>query len=65
MLKRGLHHLLARLTKDMDAKAETGLGGLSLGLAGEDSARDEFITAHILAREPAAASHAARLSRLS
>ena len=65
MLKSGLRHLLDRLAKHMDAKAESTFDGLCLVSAGEESARDEFITAHIVAREPATASRAARLSRLS
>lgn len=65
MFRSGFRSLLARLTKDMDAKAESTFGGLTFASAQEDSARDEFITAYIVAREPVTASRTARLSRLA
>ena len=64
MLGSGIRKLLARWTTDMDAKADRSFGGLTRASGGEDSARDEFITAYIIAPEPAAVSRAARLSRL-
>lgn len=65
MLKSGLRNLFDRLTKHMDAKADSTFDGLRLASVGNDSARDEFITAHIVAREPVTASRTVRLSRLS
>ena len=65
MFRSGFRNLLDRLTKDMDAKADSSFGGLTLASAQDDSARDEFITAYIVVREPVTASRTARLARLS
>ena len=64
MFTSGIRKLLARLTTDMDAKADSTFSGLAFSPAAEDSARDEFITAYIIASEPVTASRAARLARL-
>lgn len=64
MFKSGIRTLLDRLTRDLDAKAELTFGGLMLAHTADESARDEFITAYVVAREPATMSRAARLSRL-
>lgn len=64
MFRTGLRNLLDRLTRDMDAKAESTFGGLVLARSADDSARDEFITAYVVAREPVTVARTARLSRL-
>lgn len=64
MFRSGIRNLLARLAKDFDAKADSSFGGLAYASAEDDSARDEFITAYIIAREPMAASRTSRLTRL-
>lgn len=48
----GLRSLLDRLTRDMDAKADSSFGGLMLARMDDESARDEFMTAHVVARLP-------------
>jgi hypothetical protein len=64
MFKRGLRNLLDRLSKGMDAKADSSFDGLRGAGREDDSARDEFITAYVVAREPVTASRLARLTRL-
>lgn len=63
MFKRGLRNLLNRLSRDMEAKAQASYGGLTHVCREDEAARDEFITAYVVAREPVTAAHAARLSR--
>jgi hypothetical protein len=63
MFRSGLRTLLDRLTRDMDAKADSSFGDLMSVGHEDDTARDEFMTAYVVVREPVTAAHAARLIR--
>lgn len=52
MLGSGLRNLFDRLSRDMGAKADSTFGSLMVPRNGDDPARDEFITAYIVAPEP-------------
>lgn len=65
MFRSGLRKLIARLSRELDAKADPAFGSVARASAQEDSAGGEFITAYIVAREPVSAPRIARARRAS
>lgn len=63
MFKSGFRTFLSRFSVGMDELADSAFSGMTKALGPEDSARDEFMTVHILAKEPATVSRAAHLAR--